>query len=209
MFVFNTIVVIGWAIITQVFLCSICAFAISRLLTRRAANVVLMFFMGGMMIPFASVMVPQLIMYQNIGAYNTYWGLLLPFLYPFGFYVLLFKGFFDQIPGSYFEAARLDGASNLFLYWKICMPLSKPIISLIALQVFIGNWNDFFWAWIVTEEQRLWTLNVALYNIANNSNTKQNAIMGLAIVTILPVMLITILFSKQLKESVMNSGVKG
>ena len=55
--------------------------------------------------------------------------LLLPFLYPFGFYVYLYKGFFDQIPGSYFEAASLDGASNFYLYTKICMPLSKAIIS--------------------------------------------------------------------------------
>lgn len=81
--------------------------------------------------------------------------------------------------------------------------------SLIALQTFIGNWNDFFWAWLVTEDQRLWTLNVALYNISNNRGTKQNALMGLAIVTITPVILLSILFSKQLKQSVMASGVKG
>ena len=162
-----------------------------------------------MMIPFASIMLPQLIMYQKMGAYNNYAALLLPFLYPFGFYVYLYKGFFDQIPGSYFEAASLDGASPFYLYKAICMPLSKPIISLIALQTFIGNWNDFFWAWLVTEDQKLWTLNVALYNISNNSGTKQNALMGLAVVTITPVILLSILFSKQLKQSIMASGVKG
>lgn len=125
------------------------------------------------------------------------------------FYVYLFKGFFDRIPHSYFEAARLDGASNLYLYASICMPLSKPIIALIALQVFLGNWNDFFWAWLVTEKQDLWTLNVALYNISNNVSTKQNALMGIAFVTILPVILLSLIFSKQLKESIMASGVKG
>ena len=55
-------------------------------------------------------------------------------------------------------AAELDGAGSFYLYTRICMPLSKPIISLIALQTFIGNWNDFFWAWLVTEDQKLWTL---------------------------------------------------
>lgn len=208
-FVANSIIVIGFAMISQVILCSVCAFVISRLLTKKAGNFVLLFFMGGMMVPFASIMLPQLIMYRQIGAYNNYAALLLPFLYPFGFYVYLYKGFFDQIPGSYFEAASLDGASNFYLYTKICMPLSKAIISLIALQTFIGNWNDFFWAWLVTEDQRLWTLNVALYNISNNRGTKQNALMGLAIVTITPVILLSILFSKQLKQSVMASGVKG
>ena len=159
-FVMNSVIVIGFAMIAQVILCSVCAFVISRQLSQRAGKFVLMFFLGGMMIPFASIMLPQLIMYREMGAYNNYAALLLPFLYPYGFYVYLYKGFFDQIPGSYFEAAALDGAGSWYLYSRICMPLSKPIISLIALQTFIGNWNDFFWAWLVTEDQNLWTLNV-------------------------------------------------
>lgn len=208
-FVMNSIIVIGFAMLAQVILCSISAFVISRMLSPRAGRFVLLFFLGGMMVPFASIMIPQLIMYREMGAYNNYAALLLPFLYPYGFYVYLYKGFFDQIPGSYFEAASLDGAGSLYLYTKICMPLSKPIISLIALQTFIGNWNDFFWAWLVTEDQKLWTLNVALYNISNNFGTKQNALMGLAVVTITPVILLSILFSKQLKQSIVASGVKG
>ena len=208
-FVMNSVIVIGFAMIAQVILCSVCAFVISRLLSQRAGKFVLMFFLGGMMIPFASIMLPQLIMYREMGAYNNYAALLLPFLYPYGFYVYLYKGFFDQIPGSYFEAAALDGAGSWYLYSRICMPLSKPIISLIALQTFIGNWNDFFWAWLVTEDQNLWTLNVALYNISNNAGTKQNALMGLAVVTITPVILLSILFSRQLKQSIAASGVKG
>lgn len=208
-FVMNSVIVIGFAMIAQVILCSVCAFVISRQLSQRAGKFVLMFFLGGMMIPFASIMLPQLIMYREMGAYNNYAALLLPFLYPYGFYVYLYKGFFDQIPGSYFEAAALDGAGSWYLYSRICMPLSKPIVSLIALQTFIGNWNDFFWAWLVTEDQNLWTLNVALYNISNNAGTKQNALMGLAVVTITPVILLSILFSRQLKQSIAASGVKG
>lgn len=208
-FMFNTILVIGFAIIAQVFLCSISAFAISRYLSPKVGRLVILFFLGAMMVPFASIMLPQLIMFRNIGAYNNYAALLLPFLYPYGFYVFLFKGFFDQIPRDYFEAAQLDGAGSISLYLKICMPLSKPIISLILLQTFIGNWNDFFWAWLVTEKQDLWTLNVALYSISNNSSTSQNSIMGLSVVTVIPVLIVTFIFSRQLKESIMSSGVKG
>lgn len=208
-FVLNSIIVIGFAIISQVFLCSICAFVISRQLSEKAGKLVLLFFLGGMMIPFASIMLPQLIMFRKMGAYNNYFALLLPFLYPYGFYVYLYKGFFDQIPKSYYEAAALDGAGTFYIFRNICMPLSKPIISLIALQTFISNWNDFFWAWLVTEDQNLWTLNVALYNISNNAGTKQNALMGLSVVTITPVILLSIFFSKQLKQSIVASGVKG
>ncbi|MDF2922409.1 MAG: carbohydrate transporter permease [Paenibacillaceae bacterium] len=208
-FGFNTLLVIGWAIATQLVLCSLSAFVISRLLGRRAGKAVLIYFLGAMMIPFASIMLPQLIMYKEMGFYNNYAALMLPFLYPFGFFVYLFKGFFDQIPNDYFEAARMDGASNVYLYTKICLPLSKPIISLIALQSFIGNWNDFFWAWMVTEKQNLWTLNVALYNLSINGNTKQNFILGLSVLMILPIIFLTIISSKQLKQSFAASGVKG
>ena len=208
-FVMNTAIVIGFAMVSQLILCSVCGFVISRLLPPRAGKAVLLFFLGGMMIPFVSIMLPQLILYRQLGAYNNYWALLLPFLYPYGFYVYLYKGFFDRIPGSYFEAARLDGAGDFYLYSRVCMPLSKPIIALVALQTFLGNWNDFFWAWLVTEKQSLWTLNVALYNISNNNGTKQNALMGIAFVTILPVLLLAMLFSRQLKESIVASGVKG
>ncbi len=208
-FWFNTLLVIGWAILTQAVLCSLTAFVISRLIGRKAGNAVLLYFLGAMMIPFASIMLPQLVMYKEMGFYNNYAALLLPFLYPFGFFVYLFKGFFDRIPGDYFEAARMDGASNLYLYAKICMPLSKPILSLIVLQTFIGNWNDFFWAWMVTEKQNLWTLNVALYNLSSNGSTKQNFIMGLSVIMIIPVILLTAFSSKQLKQSFAASGVKG
>lgn len=207
-FVLNSIIVIGFAMITQIFLCSICAFVITRQLSKKAGKLVLLFFLGGMMIPFASIMLPQLIMFRNMGAYNNYLALLLPFLYPYGFYVYLYKGFFERIPKSYYEAASLDGAGTLYIYRNICMPLSKPIIAMIALQTFIGNWNDFFWAWLVTEDQKLWTLNVALYNISNNMGTKQNALMGLSVVTITPVILLSILFSRQLKQGIMAGGVK-
>ena len=140
------------------------------------------------------------------------WALLAVILasaFGVGTMMLIFYTDIKSIPIDLYEAASLDGASPFYLYKAICMPLSKPIISLIALQTFIGNWNDFFWAWLVTEDQKLWTLNVALYNISNNSGTKQNALMGLAVVTITPVILLSILFSKQLKQSIMASGVKG
>ncbi len=90
-FVLNSVIVIGFAMVAQVFLCSISAFVISKELSPKAGRVVLLFFLGAMMIPFASIMLPQLLMYKRIGAYNNYAALLLPFLYLYGFYVYLYK----------------------------------------------------------------------------------------------------------------------
>ena len=77
----------------------------------------------------------------------------MPFCCPTVSISIYTRGFFDQLPQSLFDAARIDGAGNWYSFVKICMPLSKPIISLIALQTFLANWNDFFWAWLVTESK--------------------------------------------------------
>ncbi len=208
-FFFNTALVLAWAVLTQVVLCALTAFPLSRLLSKKTSNRMLLFFLGSTMIPFVAVMVPQLTMFREMGFYNNYAALLLPHLLPYGFFVYLYKGFFDNLPGSLFEAARIDGAGNFYMFFKICMPLSKPIISVIALQTFLANWNDFFWAWLVTEKQSLWTMNVALYNISKVSSVKTNFVMGLSALTIIPVLLITILFSNQIKESIATAGIKG
>lgn len=208
-FLFNTIIVIIWAVIMQVILCAVTAFPLSRLLPKKTANMMLLFFLGTTMIPFVAVMIPQFTMFKSMGFYDNYLALLMPHLLPYGFYVYLYKGFFDNLPGSLFEAARIDGAGSFNLFIRICMPLSKPIISVIALQTFLSNWNDFFWAWLVTEKQNLWTLNVALYNISKITSVRPNFIMGLSVLTIIPVLLFTILFSNQIKDSIATAGIKG
>jgi ABC-type glycerol-3-phosphate transport system permease component len=208
-FIKNTVIVIGYAILMEVFLCSLTAYPLSRLLTRKTSNVLTVFFLATMMVPSICIMIPQFMMFKSLGFYDNYFALLVPYLYPYPFYTFLFKGFFDQIPESLFDAARIDGTSEWYNYSLICMPLSKPIISMIALSTFLSNWNDFFWAWLVTEKQSLWTLNVALYNISQNELTKQNFLMGLSIITILPVILLTVIFSEQIKRSVVGSGIKG
>jgi ABC-type glycerol-3-phosphate transport system permease component len=208
-FILNTVIVIGWAMLVQILGCTIIAYALSRLFNKKMSRILLLFFMGTMMIPFVSIMIPQFIMFKEMGMYNNYAALLVPFLYPAPFSIYLFKGFFDRLPGSLFDASRIDGASEMFNYTRICLPLSKPIIAVIALQVFLANWNDFFWAWMVSERQEIWTLNVALYNLSKLSTIKPNFTMGLSVVTITPVVLCSIIFSKQIKNSIASSGIKG
>jgi ABC-type glycerol-3-phosphate transport system permease component len=208
-FMFNTVLTFVWAVICQVGLCSLTAYPLSKLLSKKAADRVLIYFLATLMIPFVCIMIPQLILMKDMGMFNNYAGMLFPWLLPSPFYIFLFKGFFDRIPTAYFDAARIDGASELYTFLKICMPMSKPIITLIALQSFITGWSDFFWYFLVANKQELWTLNVAIYTISKSTQVRQNLLMGLSVVTILPVLAITAIFSKQIKSSVMSSGIKG
>lgn len=207
-FGFNTVIVMIWAVITQVGLCSLSAYPISKLLSKKTGNLVMLFFLVTLMIPFICILIPQLVLLKSWGMYDNYAAILFPWLYPSAFYIYLFKGFFDRLPKALFDAARIDGASEWFSYTRICLPLSKPIISVVALNTFLSAWNDFFWCWQVAKQPSLWTLNVAIYNMTT-SNVKSNFTMGLSVVTIIPILILTIAFSRKIKESVVQSGIKG
>ncbi|EMS70021.1 carbohydrate ABC transporter permease [Ruminiclostridium cellobioparum] len=208
-FMFNTVITLVFAIVCEVVICSITAYPLSKLLSKKTSDKVLLYFLVTLMIPFVCIMIPQLILVKSWGMYNNYGGMLITWLYPYPFYIYLFKGFFDRIPNAYFDAARMDGSGELNTFLKICIPMSKPIITLIALQTFVGAWGDFFWYFLVANKPELWTLNVAIYTISKTSQVRQNMMMGLSVVTILPVLIITAVFSKQIKTSIMSSGIKG
>lgn len=210
-FMFNTILTIAWATICQVSLTSLSAYPLSRLLSKKTADRVMMFFLVTLMIPWVCIMIPQLLMMKSFGFDNSYKGMLFPWLLPAPFYIFLFKGFFDKIPSAYFEAAKIDGAGELYTFFKICMPMSKPIISLIALQAFISGWGDFMWYYLVANKPNLWTMNVAMYTMGASTGAvvRENFLMGLSFVTILPILIAVAVFSKQIKASVISAGIKG
>lgn len=209
-FMGNTLLTLVWTILCQVFIPAITAYPLSKLLTKRTANYVLLFFLVTMMIPFVVIMVPQLLLMKSFGIFNTYAGMLLPALVPAPFNIYLYKGFFDRLPSSFFEAARIDGANEMYTFSRICMPMSKSIVILITLQSFIWGWGDFFWYYLVANKPDHWTLNVAIYTFSQMSDQiKQNFLMGMSLATILPVLVLTAVFSKQIKQSIIGAGIKG
>jgi multiple sugar transport system permease protein len=207
-FLLNTLIVLSFAILAQTFICALTAYPLSRVFKKKTSNILLMFFLGTMMVPFVSTMIPQFIMFKKLGLFDNYLAITIPYLVPAATFVYIYKVFFDKIPGSFFEAAKIDGASIWYCFTSICLPLSKPVMSLVALTTFLDNWNDFFWAYMVTEKSQLWTLNVALYHMSQNSFAKQNFIMGLSFTAIVPVLLITVIFSKQVKQTIVLTGIK-
>lgn len=210
-FIFNTCLTFVWAVVCQVVLCSLTAYPLARLLSKKVSNYVMIFFLITMMIPFVSIMVPQMLLVKDMGMMNNYGGMLVTWLLPAPFYIFLFKGFFERLPSAFFEAAEIDGSTALNTFLKICIPMSKPIITMIALQSFISGWGDFFWYYLIANKPNLWTLNVAIYTMgaAKGAVMRQNFLMGLSLITILPVLGVTAIFSKQIKASVIGSGIKG
>jgi ABC-type glycerol-3-phosphate transport system permease component len=208
-FVFNTLLLMGWAFLTQVGICSLTAYSLSRLFSRKMSKILMLYFLGTMMIPFMCILIPQALFLAKIGAKNNYGVMLLPYLYPAATFIILFKGFFDRLPQDLLDAAKVDGATEMYIYSRLVMPLSKSITAVVGLNVILGAWNEFFWLNFAANSTKLWTINVALYNIAASPNIDTNAIMGLSLITILPVIILSLIFSNKIKESLVGAALKG
>lgn len=209
-FMGNTVLAVVWIMFCQTILTAVTAYPLSKLLKPRTANLLILFFLATLMIPFVVTMAPQILLIQDLGMYNTRAGMLLPFMVPAPMWIYLYKGFFDRIPSSYFEAARIDGANEFYTFFKICIPMSKPIVFITALNSFIWGWSEFMWFYLVGNQPNLWTINVAVYIFSNMENqVRQNFLMGMSLISIIPVLILAAAFSKKIKENIVGVGLKG
>lgn len=187
-------------------------YALSRL-QWRGRGVLFAIMLGVQAIPFQLLMVPLYVQVtRTFGLGDSYLGMILPFLINTTA-VFIFRQFFLSLPESLFEAARIDGASELRIMTSIAVPLVKPAVATVALITFIGPWNEFLWPFLITKNAELQPLAVALANyISNVSQTATNpngAILAGAATLAFPVVLLFVFFQRYFRASDISSGVKG
>ena len=124
------------------------------------------------------------------------------------FNVMLFKNFFDSIPSSYVEAARLDGCSDLNIFSKIIVPLSKPIIMVVTIFSLNGSWESFFWPYLVLKDTNKFTVAVEIFKI-KSAGMSMDKYMIMLLFTIIPPMLVFIFLQRYMMEGITMTGVKG
>ena len=105
------------------------------------------------------LMIPNFILMKELGMLNTYWALIIPSMAN-GYYIFLMKGFFDSLPKELYEAAMLDGATEMQIFFKVTLPLVKPIMAVKALGAFTMAYGGFMWAFIICQDPRMWTIMV-------------------------------------------------
>ena len=126
------------------------------------------------------------------------------------FNIFLFRNFFNGIPKDYFDAARIDGCGNLGIFFRIILPLSKPLIAVVSILSFTGSWNNFMWPYITLGNTSLEPVAVMLYQVSNSSAMLQdNQLMLLMLLSIIPPLVIYSIFSKQIMGGFNLSGIKG
>lgn len=177
--VFNFVAGHGWAMWNTMFLViativatltvnPMAAYALSRF-RLKFTNQILLFLLATMAFPAEVAMIPQFLLVKNLGLLNTYWALILPGLAN-GFGIFLLKGFFDSLPPELYEAALIDGAGEMRMFWNITLPLCKPILAVIALGAFGGAYGAFMYAFLVCQDRDMWTLMVFLFEFQQRAS---------------------------------------
>nr|MDT0656712.1 carbohydrate ABC transporter permease [Micromonospora sp. DSM 115978] len=163
---------------------------------------------AGILIPPQLLIVPLFEEMSALGLVDTYWGVALPQVVA-PVMVFILKRFFDGIPRAYEEAARIDGAGHLRVLWNVILPMSRPILAAVGIFTFVGSWNNFLWPFIVTTDPSIMTLPVGLgvvqsvYGIAYAQN------MASAVLSAIPLLVVFMIFQRQIVTGIAGAGIKG
>lgn len=164
-------------------------------------------------IPFQLLMIPLYVLIaRNYGLADNYLGMILPFAINSAA-VLIFRQYFLQLPRELFDAARVDGAGEFRLLWRVALPLVRPALVTVLLLTFIGPWNEFLWPFLITKEASLQPLAVSLANyistVAGSTANPYGAILSGAVVLAAPVVVLFIVFQRYFTSTDLGSSVKG
>ncbi len=160
-----------------------------------------------LMIPAHIVIIPFYVLMLKAGLYDTYWALILPFLVnPIG--IFLVKQYVESIPPAMEEAARMDGAGELRILLAVVMPLCRPALAVLAIQVFFTNWNSFLFPYILTTSDELRTLPVALALLQGHQAVDWQHLMAGSSIAVIPVLILFIVMQRQIVSGVTAGAIK-
>ena len=162
-----------------------------------------------MMVPGILQMIPQFMWCKQLGLLNTYWVLILPYIAAgqvYAIYVL--RTFFASLPQGLFDAAKIDGASDFQIYYRVALPLSKGILGTLAILRFSAVWNDLIWPLIAVNDERHRTITVGLYFFQSGTLTQYGAMFAGYFMASIPLLILFALFMKQFMAGITSGAIK-
>jgi multiple sugar transport system permease protein len=177
----------------------------------KGSRVLFVLLLGSTMIPFQLILVPLFIIMSQLSWTNSYWCLIVPFMAP-AVGIFLMRQFMLSIPSELIEAARIDGASEFGIYWRVILPLARPALAAQAVLTFLGAWNSFLWPLAVLHSQTAMTLPVGIAAMAGGltagSEPPIGSSMAAATLVTIPVILVFVAVQKQYIAGLTAAGVK-
>ena len=204
---FNSFITASLITAGTVVTASLAGFAFSRIRFRGSAPLQWIV-LAGLLIPFQALIVPLFVELSSVGLADSYWGIVLPQVAsPIA--VLVFKRAFDAVPAELEESALVDGASLWLIYRRIWMPLSRSTTAAVAIFTFVLAWNAFLWPFVITSAGNLFTVPVGLATVNASYGALYAQVMALAVLGAVPLLLVFLLFQRQIVQGIANTGLKG
>jgi len=206
----NSLIVAITVTVIGTFTSSLAAFAFSKLQFAGKNKIFILLF-ASVMIPYPVVMIPQFIMFSKIGWIDSLLPLIIPGLFGNIFMIFFLRQFLTSIPNSIIEAAKIDGCSYFQIFYKIIFPLIKPAVAAQLILWFMGIWNDYLGPilYLNSPEKQTLQLVIANFNASYAIQSDYPLIMAASMVALLPMLIVFIIFQKQIIESIAISEVKG
>jgi multiple sugar transport system permease protein len=203
----NSILIATITTVSNVFWDSLVGYALCKF-RFRGRYIVFIAILSTLMIPTEMLVIPWYLMSQQFGWLDTHWGIMFPGLMT-AFGVFLMKQFFETVPDDFLEAARIDGLNEFQIWWTVAMPLVKPALAALAIFVFLGNWTAFIWPLIVTNSPEMYTLPVGLTTFSVEQAIEWELIMTGAAISVLPTLVVFLIFQRFIIRGVVMAGLKG
>lgn len=200
----NTAIFCTLAILTQLTVNPLAAYALSRY-PIKASGKILLFLLATMAFPAEVAMIPSFLLLKDLGLLNTFAALVLPTAAS-GYMIYLLKGFFDSLPPELFESGQLDGARESTMMMRIALPLSKPVLGYLALMAFMGAYGAFLYAFLVAQDQRVWTLMVFIYQL--QSTAPKAVIMAALTLAAIPTLFVFLVAQRAILRGIILPGEK-
>lgn len=206
-YLWNSTLVAVLTVSLNLVFCSLAAYPLARL-QFRGRDVIFNLVVSTIMIPFQIVMIPLYILTVQLGLKNTYLGIIFPSLAS-AFGIFLLRQAFQGVPKELEEAGRMDGCSELGLWWNVMLPAVRPALVTLAIFVFIGSWSDFLWPLIVLDRPEYYTLPLGVATLAGTFSLDWRLIAAGSVISIAPVILFFLFMQRYIVPTDTSSGVKG
>ncbi|MFP4102896.1 carbohydrate ABC transporter permease [Coleofasciculus sp.] len=206
-YLWNSLVVAILTVSLNLLFCSLAAYPLARL-NFSGRDIIFAIIVSTIMIPFQIVMIPLYILMVQLGLRNSYLGIIFPSLAS-AFGIFLLRQAFQGVPKELEEAARMDGCSELGLWWHVMIPAVRPALVTLAIFVFIGSWSDFLWPLIVLDRPEYYTLPLGVARLAGTFSLDWRLIAAGSVISIAPVLLFFVLMQRYIVPNDSGSGVKG
>ncbi len=165
-------------------------------------------YLATLMVPQVVIVIPLYVMMAQVGMRNTFWALVLPFMFGSPYAVFLLREHFRSIPDDLIDAARIDGAGDWRILWQIVVPLSRGIVSTLAIITVVSHWNNFMWPLIITSGRDWQVITVATANLQSQYNANWTLVMAATTVAMAPLLVLFAIFQRTIVESIALTGFK-